>query len=433
MNPISTNPKKLLSGLRQTALMFGVAIAFLFLVETAFQVSNYKPKWIGSSKAFFDSNLFVDNEGDGTIGSKKTNESLTAYFHPQQFEKKHPKTFRVISVGGSSTYGWGCLDPAKDCFSNQFELRLKELEMTKQIESINAGGIGYGSFRVAVLMREITQYNPDLILVYCGHNEFWEYPIYEKVFGEISNFERIKNWLEYSLLYNFLRDFMLESNKNFKIPNLFKGSYEIFDQSKYRLAKERFRENIRAIIQTAKDIDCPIILSTLPANLKVDPTVKTDWLWDASHHLITLEKVEMEKWESLFNEGLREYKNENYTQALIHLDSASKIDSTFANLMYFEALCYEQLGQYTKAHRSYWKHIDFSRRLIVQDFNLVIQMVCEEEGVTCVDAVSLFEQESSNGIPGYNLFVDSMHPNREGHQLLAGAYLEAFIKTQTSP
>ena len=81
--------------------MFVVAITFLLLVETVFQASNYKPKWIGSSKAFFDSNLFVENERDGTIGSKKTNESLTAYFHPQQFEKKHPKTFRVISVGGS--------------------------------------------------------------------------------------------------------------------------------------------------------------------------------------------------------------------------------------------------------------------------------------------------------------------------------------------
>src|SRR5690606_4964545 len=50
-----------------------------------------------------------------------------------------------------------------------------------QWEVINAGGISYASYRVAALMEELAQYEPDLFIVYTGHNEFLE----ERTYGDL--------------------------------------------------------------------------------------------------------------------------------------------------------------------------------------------------------------------------------------------------------
>ena len=35
-----------------------------------------------------------------------------------------------------------------------------------------SGGVSYASYRVAALMEELVRYEPDLFVIYSGHNEF---------------------------------------------------------------------------------------------------------------------------------------------------------------------------------------------------------------------------------------------------------------------
>lgn len=44
---------------------------------------------------------------------------------------------------------------------------------------INVGAISYASYRAAGLMDKLTQYDPDLFIVYTGHNEFLERRTYD--------------------------------------------------------------------------------------------------------------------------------------------------------------------------------------------------------------------------------------------------------------
>jgi len=55
---------------------------------------------------------------------------------------------------------------------------------------INAGGVSYASYRVARLMRELSQYHPDLFIVYSGQNEFLE----ERSYGKL---KQLPEWLLY--------------------------------------------------------------------------------------------------------------------------------------------------------------------------------------------------------------------------------------------
>ena len=51
----------------------------------------------------------------------------------------------------------------------------------REWDVVNAGGISYASYRVAGVMEELTRYQPDLFVVYTGHNEFLEERSYARL------------------------------------------------------------------------------------------------------------------------------------------------------------------------------------------------------------------------------------------------------------
>ncbi len=58
---------------------------------------------------------------------------------------------------------------------------LPAADRNKNWEVINAGGISYASYRVAHLMEELVNYQPDLFIIYTGHNEFLEERTYSQI------------------------------------------------------------------------------------------------------------------------------------------------------------------------------------------------------------------------------------------------------------
>ena len=115
-----------------------------------------------------------------------------AYFNAQRFSaNKAPRTFRIFCLGGSTTYG----RPYNDHTSYVGWLRelLPLADDRRQYEVINAGGISYASYRVASLMDELCGYEPDLFVVYMGHNEFLEQRTYQDLLA-MSQSQRSIRW-----------------------------------------------------------------------------------------------------------------------------------------------------------------------------------------------------------------------------------------------
>ena len=56
---------------------------------------------------------------------------------------------------------------------------LPAADSSRDWEVINVGAISYASYRTAGLMEELAQYEPDLFIVYTGHNEFLERRTYD--------------------------------------------------------------------------------------------------------------------------------------------------------------------------------------------------------------------------------------------------------------
>lgn len=134
-------------------------------------------------------------------------------FVRQRFLRDKPAgVFRIVAFGGSSV--------------NYLEPEFKELERDlsaefdqfDQIEIINCGGLAYGSHRLALVMREMLEYQPDLILLYSGHNEFEE-----------------------------IEQLSLSGLKH--------------------LSFESYMHNLRLILTTARNQQVPVIMGTVSSNL----------------------------------------------------------------------------------------------------------------------------------------------------------------------
>ena len=92
-------------------------------------------------------------------------------FRGQEFSSDKPNnTYRIVAIGGSTTFGIGVTD--ENTWPVILEKKLHSINLDKNIEVINAGIPAIGSFYESKLIKEkIIHYDPDLIIVYDGAND----------------------------------------------------------------------------------------------------------------------------------------------------------------------------------------------------------------------------------------------------------------------
>ncbi len=91
---------------------------------------------------------------------------------PNAFRKeKLPNTFRVFVFGGSSTEGF----PYNfyNSFADQLEQKLLVSAQGRHIEIINLGMTAVNSYVIRDLSQRVLPYEPDAVIIYAGHNEFY--------------------------------------------------------------------------------------------------------------------------------------------------------------------------------------------------------------------------------------------------------------------
>ena len=84
--------------------------------------------------------------------------------------EKPTNTFRILSIGDSSAFGWGV--PPEQTYAGALERILNENAGSVRCQVLNAGVPGYSSYQgLQYLRRELLAYKPDLVLVYFGLND----------------------------------------------------------------------------------------------------------------------------------------------------------------------------------------------------------------------------------------------------------------------
>ena len=355
------------------------------------------------------------------------NEVVVPDAKSQMFEyTKSPNTFRIFCLGGSTTAGWPFQFNAT--FPDFLQDRLSLLFPHKNFEVINVGISAINSFSVLDFAEELVKYDPDLFLIYMGHNEFYGALGVASTQSLGSNRAFIKLYLK---LERF-RFFQLLRSVVFKIKSVFRqksasGSARslmemmagdkliAYQSQKYNLAKKYFRQNLQDILQTIKKNNVPVIVGTLVSNVRDHEPFES---------LFSPGFDNKAAWNDLYTRGLGLESKADFAGAVELYLQAAELDSMPAKLYFRLGRCYEALGQYAQALQTYRKarDLDALRFRASTEFNDVIQSVCRQEGVAVAKVDSLFRAHSAHSLIGNNLILEHLHPNVKGYFLISDAF-----------
>lgn len=154
--------------------------------------------------------------------------------HPETYVKlayKTKNTFSILCLGDSFTFGSGT--SPENSYPRQLE-RLLRRNANEDINVINAGRLGNTSSLLLKNFREdIARYNPDIVIVMVGFNNFWNledssyFILYKDNAGY---FKKINNALSHLRIYKLIKIGYL-SYKNNKKNNLNRIHSEISEES----------------------------------------------------------------------------------------------------------------------------------------------------------------------------------------------------------
>jgi len=410
------------------ALFFGLLL--IVLIECAMALFQVLPlaeqdPFVGFSET---SPLFVEESSGNFI----VNPAKSAYFNtPQSFSMPKPVgVFRIVVFGGSTTYGRPYRHQTS--FGAWLERLIEHYSANVNVEVINAGGISYASYRVRRLMTEMSAYDPDLFIVYTGHNEFLEARTFAALREQPEVIRKLRSFAHHSRLYSSLARILGKvaspgdrlTTFGDKVDATLEriGGPELYhrDPSFRQGVIRQYQHEIEAMVRFCQKREIPLILSTLPVNLSGIAPFK-------SEHAAGLDSAALMAWQTAFESGLAALADKRPQQALNAFAEADALDSGYAELHYRKGQAYWQLGQAHQAYLSFdrARQEDIVPLRALNEFNTLLRSVAAAEQVALADVEKTFLKISPGNIPGENLFVDHVHPSLEGQQLVAWIILNA--------
>lgn len=346
--------------------------------------------------------------------------------------RKPDDGLRIIALGGSACAGWPHEPP--ETFERYLEQALTAAFPDRKVEVINAGAHGFASYRVRRVFDEILPLEPDAVILYGGNNEFLEDREYRHagrwVVEALSRNLRSVQWLRERLLGPRME---LPGQKLREAGTFFekkaKGEpLELRENpAKFAKVKAHYATSMEYMVGEAGKRGVPVLLFTVPVNLR-------DWLPTASHS--SLEGERQREWERLYRLGRRGLIQGETAEGIQWMRKAIELEPEHAESHFWLGRLLEAEGQTEAALESYKRarDLDYNPFRAHGDFNLTLRRIASErDHVWLVDLEREFERASRRGIPGFDLFLDYVHPTKRGNLVIAKAAFRALVQDGLLP
>ena len=367
--------------------------------------------------------------------------------------------FRIVTLGGSSTRGWG-VDADQD-FSAQLQERLAA-RTTVPVEVINAGVAGHNTIQIRSLIPDLRELAPDLLLLYAGHNDY-------NFFIVANAAELTPRWVRQlraagdrlalwraarSLLFRIrpprgapagmhagghgvpgaASRLAVVGDGPRKTPGSRSGRLEMVaeEEEARRLIDTRYRESIRLLAAAARKMDAELVVAAPVCDLGSRPLDSIHWK--------DLTDEELGRWEQAYQRSRDERPGE--PQVPPHerqqaVEEALAIDDSYASLRYLVAARLARTGRVDEAREHQIAALDLvppSRcDLAPPRHAAVVAAAADDVGALYVDPWPAFEAAGPRGGRGTELFVDSLHPSVAGHALLADLFADSIEEAGLLP
>jgi tetratricopeptide (TPR) repeat protein len=333
--------------------------------------------------------------------------------------RKDGGIFRVFCIGESSMFG----TPYELAATIPALVRkqLRHLFPATEVEVVNFGASAINSNVIADLAPLMAGLDPDVVLVYLGHNEFYGpdgvgAPWIEKKFPFLTELKyRARSLMIVRLAQRGLASFRHrtpDEERNL-MKQVSRGATVESGSAEEERVFGRFEENLHSIIRVFRDRGIPVIASDVSSNLMFPPFLSRT-RHDEIPPLIVSGKA---------------------GEALRRLVSLRSSDTADAFTDYWLGRAYLELGNSAEAAR-------FLRRARDEDLlkfrapartDSIIHSVCRREGIPCLAVDSLFSAFSPAGITGQTLFWEHLHPNVRGYDMISREFVEEMLRLHVVP
>jgi tetratricopeptide (TPR) repeat protein len=311
--------------------------------------------------------------------------------------------------------------------------RLQRLLPTCDVEVINVGLSAVGSHIVRDFMDELMDYEPDMFIVYVGHNEFYgAYGVGSSVAVRGGTWlTRVTIHLLKFKTFLLLRDIYTRiqvaispaplPGRGVSMMGQMVGTHEIpYGGEMYHQAREVYLENLEGMIQNASDHHVPIIFSTLVSNIRGQQPFRAMFDSRTTHD-------KRKRCEQLVTDGTAHLSRGNYVAAINEFRSAIAIDSLNAQACFGLGSALFSFGRYTDAGPvlARAKDLDGLRFRATEEFQNDLIRLCRARGVPLARADSAFSAASPHGIVGNELILEHLHPTLDGYFLMGKVFFQA--------
>ena len=365
----------------------------LFLLETGLRIFHFG----------YDTSLFMEYPGDQRYLVLNPNASRKYFTDPamaptgnsEPFKKiKDENTCRIFVLGESTTIGYPFFHNGS--FHRWLQYRLTRTFPGRSFEIINLSVTAVNSYTVLGFAKELADYQPDAVLIYSGHNEYYG----TLGVASTSRLSGNRTLIQLMLALRRLRLTQLLTNGYRKLMGLFRtpANYSgetlmqmmVADQhipygsALYQRGLDQFETNMDETLKLFSDRDIPIYISNLVCNEKdMKPFVSMEPQDNAADY---------------YARGRQAYE---------------RGDTLLAGVFFSKAI-----------------DLDGLRFRAPAAMNGIIARLCSKYShAHLVDACSEFRDWSAGHLMGDELLLEHVHPNLTGYALLSDAFYQELRRS----
>lgn len=369
----------------------------------------------------------------GVAGRRAGRVFLVPGFRPARFAReKPPDTLRVFVLGGSSTFG--AYVGAASAFPEVLERELALLAPGRSVEVINLGCAGWASDRVANLVPTLLSLDPDLLIVYSGHNEMLVGDVgagpalapAARLRAALLRRSALFAWLDHAIASTLraaetemLREeaLALEAGKAltwdpYEVPPEERGPPQ---PGFLRRAEAAYAANLRSVVAACRGAGVPLLLAMPVSNLLYPP-------------VIGARRADAARFEAAMEAGSAALVEGRRRAAAAHFEEALALAPSHGRAHHQLGLALLQSDPVrARAELERARDLDVRTHRMTTALEAELIGVAEAGGVPWVDLRPVFHEPLGQA-RSRRFFIDHLHPTAAGHRRIAEALAPAAAR-----
>ncbi len=415
-----------------TGLMLLIPVLFFVLLEGGLRLGGYGD----------DYPLFIPIEGypEYLVQNREVarryfaqQENVPTALHDVFDAEKSEREVRLFVQGGSTAAGFPFYHGG--AFSRMLEHRLQQTFPDRKIEVVNTAMAAVNSYTLLDFADEIIAQQPDAVLIYAGHNEYYgalgvgSTESLGSFRGLVNTYLRLRRFRTVQLLRAGLSGAVglvggeAEGSGQGTLMARMVGEQVIpYGSPEYELGLQQFRSNLSDLLTKYDRSGIPVFVSTIASNERDQRPFET----------VFADDTDEAAWQRTYRSGVEALGRGEAQVARTTLEEATQMDSLAADGFYALGRAREAAGDTASAQTAYVaaRDRDALRFRAPEAFNQIIRDEAAEHGATLVDAQAAIRRAAPGGIVGQEHMLEHLHPTVDGYFLIADAFYDTLRETR---